>query len=500
MADATTKAANGIDALLEPIIKEAQSMEKPPLAYKIDPGNDWPMGMEKPPESMIYLPKIPDALLKLVPDDKMKEIRAEAESIVNDLGLPKDATVSDVQAGKYADRFPKEPQAQEKSDPETSSGPRKKPSGWRKALAVGAMATAGVAGMADSANFRTNNAPDRPPVRAMQAVGVERERNRHNPAQNRKGITVVELLVVIGIIGVLVGITLPAVQSARNAAREMQWKNNMRQVGLGIHNFEAAHKKFPYGMSTVKANDGTLVPHSWVVDILPHIGEQALYDKYDMRKPYDQQSEEVQNAKLATFSHPGYDLDPGRMHMAAFTSTGVPASDPNAIASQNGIAKDYLLTQRPGDFNVGMPPEWVMGENNRWKKISPTTMAGFTDGTSHTAIVGTHAHVAGNRDPWLDGKTRVTGLMFGTEVGQSRVHGGLLGNVTQPANFVTNHIISHDGERRPDRHAVLFADGSVRDVAATGPKGASFFNEGAKRWEEMVNRSDGKNPDDDLSR
>jgi prepilin-type N-terminal cleavage/methylation domain-containing protein len=90
----------------------------------------------------------------------------------------------------------------------------------------------------------------------------------------KKGFTLVELLVVIAIIGILVGLLLPAVQAAREAARRMQCSNNLKQIGLALHNYENVFKTFPYG-----AQYGNGVHTTWIMHILPQIEQQNLYSQ-----------------------------------------------------------------------------------------------------------------------------------------------------------------------------------------------------------------------------
>lgn len=99
----------------------------------------------------------------------------------------------------------------------------------------------------------------------------------------RPAFTLIELLVVIAIIAVLIALLLPAVQQAREAARRSQCKNNLKQIGLALHNYEEIHRGFPIGYTDNSTASGVQDGGwSWQVMILPQLDQTALFNSFDL--------------------------------------------------------------------------------------------------------------------------------------------------------------------------------------------------------------------------
>ncbi|MDP1560441.1 MAG: DUF1559 domain-containing protein [Pirellulaceae bacterium] len=112
------------------------------------------------------------------------------------------------------------------------------------------------------------------------------------------GFTLIELLVVVAILGVLAGVLLPAVQYAREAARRSSCSNNLRQIGLGLQNFESAQRSYPRGGEPE-------LGHSWSGRLLPYFEQAELRSMMDFKKPWDDAANQpAVSQRVAVFSCP----------------------------------------------------------------------------------------------------------------------------------------------------------------------------------------------------
>jgi prepilin-type N-terminal cleavage/methylation domain-containing protein len=177
-----------------------------------------------------------------------------------------------------------------------------------------------------------------------------------NPAvqklsRNRPGFTLVELLVVIAIIGVMVGLLLPAVQSAREAARRMQCGNRLKQLGLALHNYESSFKSLPPSRIEITT---PVFQAGWQSMILPFIEQTALYDNYDRKLSwFAQQNVPVSTQSVSDFvcpSTPGTrGTPPQTMYQARGIAYGTPVFGASDYAAINNIRRGaWVANGEPG--------------------------------------------------------------------------------------------------------------------------------------------------------
>jgi prepilin-type N-terminal cleavage/methylation domain-containing protein len=185
------------------------------------------------------------------------------------------------------------------------------------------------------------------------------------PLALRRAFTLVELLVVIAIIAILVALLLPAVNSAREAARRTQCMNQLRQLGLAAINYEAANRTFPPGIVDDDDNQ-QIAQHNGLVFMLPFMEESALYDQYDFTSTWRSENNlliaQNQVGTLICPSHESRVVDDG----------GV-----------GGAPSDYAFSKGDVAYLCGNPTERGMFDVN-----SATKAGQITDGMSKTIAMG----------------------------------------------------------------------------------------------------------------
>jgi prepilin-type N-terminal cleavage/methylation domain-containing protein len=145
--------------------------------------------------------------------------------------------------------------------------------------------------------------------------------------RRRTGFTLIELLVVIAIIAILIAILLPAVQQAREAARRSACNNNVKQMGLALHNYHDQHKIFPPGSTGFTATSGETWGFSWQGRLLPYLENESAYDQIDFNSQnpgyvYSTASPASTRAALADLVVNGYRCPSSDMNIFVTSGTG----------------------------------------------------------------------------------------------------------------------------------------------------------------------------------
>src|SRR5947207_6731746 len=122
---------------------------------------------------------------------------------------------------------------------------------------------------------------------------------------HRAGFTLVELLVVIAIIGILIGLLLPAVQKVREAANRMACRNNLKQIGLALHNHHDAYGWFPPAYSVSGTDNLEMGGYGGFVHLLPFLEQESLFRRWDLnRKWYEAPNFDLMPTELKVFYCP----------------------------------------------------------------------------------------------------------------------------------------------------------------------------------------------------
>jgi prepilin-type N-terminal cleavage/methylation domain-containing protein/prepilin-type processing-associated H-X9-DG protein len=280
------------------------------------------------------------------------------------------------------------------------------------------------------------------------------------PATGRPcAFTLIELLVVISIIAVLIALLIPAVQAAREAARRAQCVNNLKQIGVALHNYHASHQVFPPGyVSSFDASGNDTGPGwGWAAMLLPSMEQKPLYDAINVNLPIESPANSTGRLTVLNVFLCPSDPSPTSWLATARDAAGVPTQGICQLATSDYVA--VFGTSDPGIDGDGV-----------FYRDGNTGIRDITDGTAQTLAVGERSQDFG-QSSWAGSVTGA--ILFPTRVGLGypRAEGA--------AGMVLGHAGGRYGPGDPNSEVnqfyshhsggvdFLFADGHVSFLKTT---------------------------------
>jgi len=241
----------------------------------------------------------------------------------------------------------------------------------------------------------------RPPIGSRRRHDLPRGYGFHGA--RRAGFTLIELLVVIAVILILLGLIIPAVQSARESARRTQCGNNMRQIGLALHGYHDSHNAFPPGrfMGYDPRFAGSNPPcTSRILDkglhvmILPWMEEKPLYNAINQDVSiFARENRTIFPVSVGAYACPSDTSagQPREMYMINMISSGMADLNESlrmSFTSYAGCYGSYRVNAIPGIWpDCQVPPRVTAQANGAFNDLAPLRFSSITDGLSQTFFV-----------------------------------------------------------------------------------------------------------------